>query len=69
MVLFDFPQEPSELLRRFGRTGRAGRGGRVTILAYGKQVEIARSVLQAGDLGKRIEPSPELTPFDSWRKQ
>ena len=27
VILFDFPQEPSEYLRRVGRTGRAGLSG------------------------------------------
>ena len=38
VILFDFPQEPSEYLRRIGRTGRAGRAGKATVLVYGKQV-------------------------------
>eukprot|EP01041_Mallomonas_annulata_P002774 gene2773-5462_t len=37
VVLFDFPAEPSEYVRRVGRTGRAGRRGKVTVLVYGKQ--------------------------------
>ena len=38
VVLFDFPRDPSEYVRRVGRTGRAGRVGRVTALVLGKQV-------------------------------
>lgn len=59
VILFDFPQEPSEYLRRVGRTGRAGRPGRATILVYGRQVEVAKMVLQASIDGKRIEPTDE----------
>lgn len=60
VILFDFPQEPSEYLRRVGRTGRAGRAGKVTILAYGKQLPAARAVMRAGSEGKRITPSDNL---------
>ena len=60
MVLFDFPQEPSEYLRRVGRTGRAGRPGTATVLAYGKQLEIARTVMRASVEGQRINPAPAI---------
>lgn len=56
VILWDFPREPSEYLRRVGRTGRAGRNGRVTIFAYGKQVEAAKAVVRASIEGKKIEP-------------
>lgn len=56
MILFDFPQEPSEYIRRIGRTGRAGRAGLATILVYGRQVDVARTVMRASIEGKRIEP-------------
>ena len=57
MILFDFPQEPSEYIRRVGRTGRAGRTGKVSILAYGKQVSIAREVVATSSSGKKIVPN------------
>jgi hypothetical protein len=47
-----------------GRTGRAGNPGRATVLAHGKQVPIATSVLQASINGKKIEPVPELGIYD-----
>lgn len=56
VILWDFPREPSEYIRRVGRTGRAGRAGRVTVLAYGKQVDAAKAVIRASIEGKRIEP-------------
>jgi len=38
VVLFDFPRDPSEYVRRAGRTSRgAGNAGTVTILALGRQ--------------------------------
>ena len=35
VVLFDFPKDPAEYVRRVGRTARAGRAGASTVLAYG----------------------------------
>ena len=40
VILYDFPQEPSEYVRRVGRTGRAGRSGKVTVLVHGKEFSI-----------------------------
>jgi len=56
VILFDFPFEPSEYLRRVGRTGRAGRPGTATVLVYGKQVGAAKTVMRASIEGKKIEP-------------
>lgn len=38
MLLYDFPRDPIEYMRRVGRTARAGRKGVVTVLAWGRQV-------------------------------
>ena len=39
VVLFDFPRDPSEYVRRVGRTARgAGGSGTVSILVLGRQV-------------------------------
>lgn len=51
VVLFDFPRDPSEYVRRVGRTGRAGRIGRVTALVLGKQVSVGRTVKGRMDVG------------------
>ncbi len=56
VILFDFPQEPSEYVRRVGRTGRAGRFGRATIFVQGRQVPIAEQIISASIAGKRIDP-------------
>jgi ATP-dependent RNA helicase DDX18/HAS1 len=64
VVLFDFPREPSEYLRRVGRTGRAGREGKVTALVYGKQLDVAKSVVQASLNGQRIEPGVNMDQED-----
>ena len=45
VVIFDFPKDPAEYVRRVGRTARAGRTGTSTIFAYGWQLPIARSVM------------------------
>jgi superfamily II DNA/RNA helicase len=51
VVLFDFPKDPAEYVRRVGRVARAGRSGICTVLAFGWQLPIARSVMdKAGAL-------------------
>ncbi|KAL7499779.1 hypothetical protein ACHAWT_007893 [Skeletonema menzelii] len=45
VLLFDFPKDPAEYVRRVGRTARAGRAGASTVLAYGWQLPIARKIM------------------------
>ncbi len=59
VLLFDFPRDPSEYLRRVGRTGRAGRIGRVTALVLGKQVALARGIMAGNKKGERVHPVPD----------
>jgi len=49
-VVFDFPKDPAEYIRRVGRTARAGRSGTSTVFAYGWQLPIARKVM-----GKKLD--------------
>lgn len=49
-VVFDFPKDPAEYVRRVGRTARAGRSGTSTVFAYGWQLPIARNVM-----GKKLD--------------
>jgi len=58
VVLFDFPVDPAEYVRRVGRTARAGRTGATTVLAYGWQLPVARSVMgqqQHGNQKRRVK--------------
>ena len=54
VVLFDWPRDPNEFLRRVGRTARAGRQGYATILAAGTNLPVARKVLAACKAGLPI---------------
>ena len=47
VVIFDFPKDPAEYVRRVGRTARAGRKGVCTVFAYGWQLPIAHKVMSA----------------------
>lgn len=47
IILFDWPRDPNEFLRRVGRTARAGRVGYATVLASGKNLPVARNVVAA----------------------
>jgi ATP-dependent RNA helicase DDX18/HAS1 len=60
VVLFDFPRDPSEYVRRAGRTAR-GAGGRgvVSVLVLGKQVPLAREILDQNQKGRPVHSIPE----------
>ena len=45
VVIFDFPKDPAEYVRRVGRTARAGRKGTNTVFAFAWQLPIARKIM------------------------
>eukprot|EP00850_Spirogloea_muscicola_P019744 SM000198S05315 [mRNA] locus=s198:2994:6740:- [translate_table: standard] len=59
VVLFDFPRDPSEYVRRVGRTARgAGGTGKVFDFALGKQVSLARHIMSKNEKGQPIHAVP-----------
>ena len=59
VVLFDFPRDPSEYVRRAGRVARGGAGGAtVSLLVLGRQVPLARRVVERGDAGQPLHAVP-----------
>ncbi|KAI8469617.1 MAG: P-loop containing nucleoside triphosphate hydrolase protein [Monoraphidium minutum] len=61
VVLFDFPRDPSEYVRRAGRTAR-GAGGRgvVSVLVLGKQVPLAQEIIEMNQKGRPVHRIPEV---------
>lgn len=61
VVLFDFPRDPSEYVRRVGRTAR-GAGGRgvVSVLVLGKQVGLAKEIIERNQKGQPVHRIPEV---------
>lgn len=70
-VLFDFPRDPHEYVRRVGRVCRGPQGGgydddddgnawrgKVTMLAVGRQVELAREIVERNEQGALLHPYP-----------
>ncbi|KAB5537336.1 hypothetical protein DKX38_014869 [Salix brachista] len=59
VVLFDFPRDPSEYVRRVGRTARGARGnGKAFIFAVGKQVFLARKIIERNEKGHPLHDVP-----------
>jgi len=44
VILFDWPRDPAEFLRRVGRTARAGAEGKCTALVVGRQVKVEQKI-------------------------
>lgn len=64
VVLFDFPREPSEYVRRVGRTARgAGGEGVVTVLVLGRQVKLAQHVSGRNAAGMPVHAIPSVLPL------
>lgn len=63
VVLFDFPRDPSEYVRRVGRTARgAGGRGTVTVLVLGRQVKLAQEVIGRNQKGLPVHALPSVMP-------
>ena len=59
VVMFDFPRDPSEYMRRAGRTARgAGGTGVVSLLVLGRQVKLARQILDRNENGQSLYRMP-----------
>ncbi|XP_070052383.1 DEAD-box ATP-dependent RNA helicase 50 [Nicotiana tomentosiformis] len=61
VVLFDYPRDPSEYVRRVGRTARgAGGKGKAFIFAVGKQVSLARRIMERNKKGHPVHDVPSI---------
>ncbi|XP_010486230.1 PREDICTED: DEAD-box ATP-dependent RNA helicase 50-like [Camelina sativa] len=59
VVLFDFPRDPSEYVRRVGRTARGARGeGKAFIFVVGKQVRLAQRIIERNQKGHPVHDVP-----------
>jgi ATP-dependent RNA helicase DDX18/HAS1 len=59
VVLFDYPRDPSEYMRRVGRTARGASGnGKAFVFAVGKQVSLARRVMERNMKGHPLHDVP-----------
>ncbi|KAL4273093.1 hypothetical protein GQ457_13G019140 [Hibiscus cannabinus] len=59
VVLFDYPRDPSEYVRRVGRTARgAGGTGKAFIFVVGKQVPLARKIIERNQKGHPLHEVP-----------
>ncbi|PON52794.1 hypothetical protein PanWU01x14_206360 [Parasponia andersonii] len=64
VVLFDFPRDPSEYVRRVGRTARGAAGkGRAFIFVVGKQVTLARRIMERNRKGHPLHDVPFAYEF------
>ncbi|KAG5030370.1 hypothetical protein AAZX31_06G002300 [Glycine max] len=59
VILFDFPRDPSEYVRRVGRTARGAKGvGKAFIFVVGKQVSLARKIMERNQKGHPLHDVP-----------
>ncbi|KAF7825924.1 DEAD-box ATP-dependent RNA helicase 50 [Senna tora] len=59
VILFDYPRDPSEYVRRVGRTARgAGGRGKAFIFVVGKQVSLARRIMERNRKGHPLHDVP-----------
>lgn len=59
VILFDFPRDPSEYVRRVGRTARGVGGvGKAFVFVVGKQVSLARRIIERNMKGHPLHDVP-----------
>ncbi|GAB5356577.1 hypothetical protein AAMO2058_000301800 [Amorphochlora amoebiformis] len=66
VIMFDWPRDNIEVVRRIGRTGRAGRHGRVTLLVRGQQAAVAKRMMEDWRVGRKLDAS--FAEWDSFKK-
>jgi ATP-dependent RNA helicase DDX18/HAS1 len=61
VILFDFPRDPSEYVRRVGRTARGAAGkGFVSVLVMGRQVKLAQEIIDRNQKGIPVHTVPGM---------
>ncbi|ONK78823.1 uncharacterized protein A4U43_C02F22800 [Asparagus officinalis] len=66
VVLFDFPRDPSEYVRRVGRTARGAKGeGKALVFVVGKQVSLARRIMERNKKGHPLHDVPSAYELES----
>ncbi|XP_057866647.1 DEAD-box ATP-dependent RNA helicase 50 isoform X2 [Cryptomeria japonica] len=61
VLLFDFPRDPSEYVRRVGRTARgAGGRGKAFVFVVGKQVSLAQRIIDRNEKGQPLHDLPSV---------
>ncbi|WCJ25127.1 DEAD-box ATP-dependent RNA helicase 50 [Euphorbia peplus] len=66
VILFDYPRDPSEYVRRVGRTARGALGkGKAFILVVGKQVSLAQKVVDRNQKGHPLHDVPSAYEYMS----
>ncbi|XP_020598156.1 DEAD-box ATP-dependent RNA helicase 50 isoform X2 [Phalaenopsis equestris] len=66
VVLFDFPRDPSEYVRRVGRTARGAMGrGKAFVFVVGKQVRLAKMIIERNQKGHPLHDVPEAYELQS----
>ncbi|KAF2292078.1 hypothetical protein GH714_007513 [Hevea brasiliensis] len=59
VILFDFPRDPSEYVRRVGRTARGATGkGKAFVFGVGKQVSLAQRIIERNRKGHPLHDVP-----------
>ncbi|XP_047334387.1 DEAD-box ATP-dependent RNA helicase 50 [Impatiens glandulifera] len=62
VVLFDYPRDPSEYIRRVGRTARGvGGKGKAFVFVVGKQVSLAQRIIERNRKGHPLHDVPFTT--------